>query len=67
MALRLEDNRCPGCGRRYCVGATGRPVCPRCRALLPERLPRGTLQRLFRIRRRWAADGKTLIFERYEG
>lgn len=70
MAFRLDGTSCVQCGgvrRGISLTATGRLLCPQCLALAPDLPGRGTLQRLFRIRPRFAADGKTLVFERYEG
>lgn len=70
VAFLLDDPACSRCGsfrRGAAVTARGRVLCPTCRASLPDLPARGSLQRLLRIRPRWGADGKSLVYERYEG
>lgn len=69
MTFPVDGTGCACCGRtcpRTALVASGRALCPRCRAVLPSTPASGRLQRLLRIRPRLAADGKTLEFERYE-
>jgi|GEM_PF-3387319 len=63
MASETKPPVCEWCGRR----SDGRPLCEACGGGGERRGGRGTLRRLFRIRPRRSADGKTVIFERYEG
>lgn len=67
--LRIGVLSCEDCGSVNCVSfcaGSRQLLCRRCRLLQSVPGPSGPLLRLFRVRRRWAADGKTPIYERYE-
>jgi len=69
--MRLDNGpACEQCGDRaggLLLTLGGRLLCHACRGAIDGAETRGVLQRLFRIRPRRGADGKTIIFERYEG